>query len=60
MKELICCPFREDGESAAAHFIESDTNKDFTSYIYVTGESRDLERLMSYGAVSLYNPEDFR
>lgn len=60
MKELICCPFRNDDTSAAAHFIESVSNKDYSSYIYVTSEGRDIERLERYGAVSLYDPKDFR
>ena len=60
IKALISCPVREDGISAAAHYIESDTHKDFSNYIYVTDTGTDMERLMSYGAVSLYDPKDFR
>lgn len=60
IKALISCPFRADETSAAAHFIESDTHKDFSSYIYVTSDGTEMERLMSYGAVSLYDPKDFR
>lgn len=60
VKELICCPFREDDETGAAHFIESDSNKDFSNYIYITGDKKDTERLMNYGAVSLYDPRDYR
>jgi len=60
VRELISCPYKEDDESAVSHFIESDSNRDFSSYIYVSDDGRDIERLMNYGAVSLYKPEEFK
>ena len=60
VRELISSPYREDAESAISRFIESDSNREFSSYIYVSEDDRDMERLMNYGAVSQYKPTEFK
>ena len=60
VRELISSPYREDEESAVSRFIESDSSREFSSYIYVSDDGRDMERLMNYGTVSLYRPEEYK
>lgn len=60
VRGLISSPFRTDESSAAARFVESDSSRDYSSYIYVSDDGSEIERLMNYGAVALYRPEDFR
>ena len=59
VRGLISSPYREDEVSAVSHFIESNSSREFSSYIYISEDGKDMERLMNYGAVSLYRPEEF-
>ena len=56
---LISSPFRDDELSAAHHFAESDTDKDYSNYIYVSEDAAGSEILMNYGKTDFYGPEDF-
>lgn len=56
---LISSPFRDDDISAALRFAESDTDKDYSNYIYISETSDGTEVLMNYGKTDIYGPEDF-
>lgn len=61
---LLSGPFREDRMSSPDHYMESDTDTDYGSYIYITWGNSDknseTERLRNYGEVDIYRPENFR
>ncbi len=57
---LISSPFVDDEKSAAQQFAESDTDKDFSNYIYISETADGTEILMNYGQTDLYGPEDFQ
>lgn len=57
---LISSPFTDDEKSAAQQFVESDTDKDFSNYIYISETADGTEILMNYGQTDLYGPEDFQ
>lgn len=57
---LISSPFRDSDKSAAQQFAESDIDKEFSNYIYISEEADGTEILMNYGKTDLYGPEDFR
>ncbi len=56
---LISSPFRDDDISAALRFAESETDKDYSNYIYISETSDGTEVLMNYGKTDIYGPEDF-
>ncbi len=56
---IISSPFRDDDISAALRFAESDTDKDYSNYIYISETSDGTEVLMNYGKTDIYGPEDF-
>ena len=56
---LISSPFRDDERSAAHHYAESDIDKDFSNYIYISEDAGGSELLMNYGKTDYYGPEDF-
>ena len=56
---LIGSPFRDDERSAAHHYAESDVDKDFSNYIYISEDAAGSEILMNYGQTDFYGPEDF-
>lgn len=56
---LISSPFRDDDNSAAVRFAESDADKDYSNYIYISEASDGSEILMNYGKTDIYGPEDF-
>ena len=64
MPYLLSSPFKEDRMSSADHYIESDTDQDYGSYIYVTAglqeEDSGIGRLRNYGEVDIYRPENFK
>ncbi len=53
---LLESPVREDVVSAADHFLASDLDKNFSTYLYVTIEAleEETERLDPYGKVTVY------
>ena len=57
---LISSPFRDDEKSAAVRFAESDTDKEYSNYIYVSEADEGSEILMNYGKTDIYGPEDFK
>lgn len=57
---LISSPFADDEKSAAQHFAESDTDKEFSNYIYISENKDGAEILTNYGQTDLYGPEDFQ
>ena len=57
---LISSPFRDDEKSAAQQFAESDADKDFSNYVYISETTDGIEILMNYGQTDIYGPEDFR
>ena len=64
MPYILSGPFCGDRLSSADHYIESELDQDYGSYIYVTAETQEensgIERLRNYGEVNIYRPEDFR
>lgn len=56
---LLQSPYKEDNKSTIEHYLESDSEKNFANFIYVTDDERDTERLMNYGEVNIYNSESF-
>jgi len=56
---LISSPFRNDERAAAHHYAESDIDKDFSNYIYISEDAAGSEILMNYGKTDFYGPEDF-
>ena len=59
MQLLLASPFYEGGDSAAVKFIEAEVEKDFSNFVLVSNDEVDIERLMNYGEVNIYRPEDF-
>ena len=57
---LISSPFRDDERSSAQHFAESDVEKEFSNYIYISETTDGTEILMNYGKTDIYGPEDFK
>ena len=57
---FISSPFADDEKSAAQQFAESDTDKDFSNYIYIAENTDGTDILMNYGQTDLYGPEDFK
>ena len=57
---LISSPFKDSAKSGAQQFAESDIDKEFSNYIYISEEADGAEILMNYGKTDLYGPEDFR
>ena len=57
---LISSPFRDDEKSSAQHFAESDVEKEFSNYIYISETTDGTEILMNYGKTDIYGPEDFK
>ena len=57
---LISSPFRDDEKSTAQYFAESDTDKEFSNYVYISETTDGTDILMSYGQTDLYGPDDFR
>jgi len=57
---MISSPFRDDEASAAQRYAESDEEKDFSNYIYVSESAEGTEILMNYGQTDIYGPEDFQ
>ncbi len=57
---LISSPFRDDEKSAAVRFAESDTDKDYSNYIYISETADGSEILMNYGKTDIYGTEDFQ
>ena len=64
MPYILGSPFHQDRLSSADHYIESDLDQDYGSYIYITAELQDentgIERLRNYGEVTIYRPENFK
>lgn len=60
MSDLLTSPYDEKLPSAAAQFIEADTEKDFSSIALISNHEVDIERLMQYGEVNTYRPENFK
>lgn len=64
MIELLCrSPFKKDGNTSAAYYLESEVPKDYTSYIYVTESNEaeaEIEELREYGEVSVYKTEKIK
>ncbi len=61
--ELISSPFREDAMSGADRYIDSDCEKNYAAFIYVTDSDeaeKEVERLREYGEVYIYRPENFK
>ena len=58
--ELISSPFADDEKSAAQQFAESDTEKEYSNYIYISESTDGTEILMRYGQTDLYGPKDFQ
>ncbi len=56
LPSLLSSPFHEDGLSAAERFLESELEKKYAGYLYVTveGAEEDTERLNQYGKVIIY------
>ena len=57
---LISSPFRDDEKSGAQQFAESDVDKEYSNYIYISETSDGTEILMNYGQTDIYGPEDFQ
>ncbi|MEE0517747.1 MAG: DUF58 domain-containing protein [Anaerovoracaceae bacterium] len=60
--DLLSTPFRKDSGSVAEYFLNSYTEENFTSYIYVTNSDiaeKEVEQLREYGEVKIYKPNDF-
>lgn len=57
---LLASPFYKGGDSAAVKYIEAEVEKDFSNFALVSNGEVDIERLMNYGEVNLYRPEDFQ
>ena len=57
---LISSPYRDSEKSAAQQFAESDTDKDYSNYIYISETADGSEILMNYGQTDIYGPEDFK
>ena len=57
---LISSPFRDDEMNAAVHYAESDADKDFSNYIYISEVADGTDILMNYGTTDIYGPEDFK
>ena len=57
---LISSPFEDSEKSAAQQYAESDIDKEFSNYIYISEEADGTEILVNYGKTDLYGPEDFR
>ena len=57
IRQFISSPFRKDRMSSIDRYIESETDKQFSGYIYVSDNREDIDRLMSYGQVEIFRPE---
>lgn len=57
---LLESPYDAQMEPVPVKFIEAETEKDFSYFIVVTNGDVDIERLMLYGDVNIYRPEDFQ
>ncbi|WP_461812344.1 DUF58 domain-containing protein [Faecalimonas sp.] len=60
--ELLSSPYCKDEISTVDRFIESDTGKEYSNYLYVTESNvaeRETEKLMTYGNVEIYRAKAF-
>lgn len=56
---LLASPYKRSEHTVISSFIESDTEKDYSRFVIVANQNIEIERLMHYGEVDLYTPEDF-
>lgn len=56
--KFISSPFRKDEMSSIDRYIGSENEKQFSAYIYVSENTDDIDRLMTYGQVEIFNPEN--
>ena len=61
LPEFLRAPFSMEDADPALHFLESDEEKRYSSYIYLTDEpgkeDRGLEQLRDYGYVTILTPK---
>ena len=59
---LLGSPYREDPLSTVGRYVESDAEKNFSTYLYFSeseNAENDTERLLNYGQVEIYRTENF-
>lgn len=60
MPSLLTGSYDAKLKPAADQFIEADTEKNYSAIALVSNDEIGIERLMEYGEVHLYRPENFR
>ncbi|MFQ9891649.1 MAG: DUF58 domain-containing protein [Emergencia sp.] len=60
MPALLTSPYDEELKPAADQFIEADIEKNYSGIALVSNDEIEIERLMDYGEVNIYRPENFK